>query len=339
MQTWKFNTDAIAPEDRYDAWCHAMARLNLPLGYIADRAGFHGSVSCLVSPLGIEFAVVDAAAQEIAGSFPKQPSAIWLSLLVEGEGALHDGLHSVPLAPGDLLYGPTGVPARLTFSTAFKQLFIKVPHVALSPRLVAPLSLPLGHISGKRGVNHIFSQMLSALAVAIDDLVDTQLRPIELSLTEFLLTCLTGRQSTPVIGCAASARQGKLHSVCQAIEANLGDPELNPVKIADEQGVSLRYLQKLFSRSGNTFSNYVRLRRLERCRADLTSPVYARMSVTEICFRWGFNGSAHFSRTFRSQYGVPPRDFRRSAVECAAELTAANGEIAIGAAQECDVHL
>lgn len=315
MKIWKFTTEEIAASERYDAWCNAMGRLNLPVGSIADSTDFQGAISCLISPLGIEFARVDAAAQEISGGFPKQPSAIWLALLVDGRATLVDGERRVELVPGDLLFGPTGVPAHLLFSTPFRQLFVKVPHVALSPRLLAPLSLPLGYLPGQGGINHIFSSMLASLADAIDDLVADQLRPIELSLTEFLLTCLTGQSSTPLIGCSANARASNLHSICQTIEANLADPDLNPIKIAEEHGVSLRYLQKLFSQSGKTFSNYVRLRRLARCRADLMSPVYVQMSVTEICFRWGFNDSAHFSRAFRSQYGEPPRDCRRMANE------------------------
>lgn len=314
MQTWKFSTDTFAPSERYGAWSEAMGRLNLPVGSIIGPDNFHGSVSCLVSPLGIEFARVDAAAQEISGSYPKQPRAVWLSLLLEGRATLVDGERRVELLPGDLLFGPTGVPAKLIFATDFKQLFIKIPHVAISPRLIAPLQLPLGYLPGQGGVNHIFSKMLEALAMALDDLVENQLRPIELSLTEFLLTCLTGQSATPLIGCTANARISNLQSVCQTIEATLGDPDLNPTKVAQQHGMSLRYVQKLFSQSGNSFSNYVRTRRLERTRADLISPVYAHMSITEICFRWGFNGSAHFSRSFRSEYGMPPRDYRRQAV-------------------------
>lgn len=311
MQTWTFNTDRIAPPERYASWCDAMGRLNLPVGAIDDIDNFHGAVSCLTSPLGIEFARVDAAAQDISGNYPKQPSAIWLSLLVKGRAALVDGERRIDLVPGDLLFGPTGVPAQLLFTTDFQQLFIKIPHVAISPRLIAPLSLALGYLPGQGGVNHIFSSMLAALATSIDDLVASQLRPIELALTEFLLTCLTGQSSTPLIGCGANARASNLQSICQTIEANLGDPDLTPSTIAAQHGMSLRYVQKLFSQSGTTFSNYLRVRRLERCRADLISPVYAQMSVTEICFRWGFNGSAHFSRAFRGQYGLPPRDYRR----------------------------
>jgi len=74
----------------------------------------------------------------------------------------------------------------------------------------------------------------------------------------------------------------------------------------------VRYLQKLFSMSGNTFSGYVRSRRLARCRADLISPLYADLSITEICYRWGFNASSHFSRAFREEFGQSPREYRRT---------------------------
>ncbi len=106
-------------------------------------------------------------------------------------------------------------------------------------------------------------------------------------------------------------RTAHLHRICQTIEAGLGDASLKPKQIADEHGISLRYLQKLFALTGQTFSGYVRSRRLERCRIDLASPLYAHLSITEICYRWGFNASAHFSRAFREQFNQSPRDYRR----------------------------
>jgi len=34
---------------------------------------------------------------------------------------------------------------------------------------------------------------------------------------------------------------------------------------------------------------------LEHCHADLASVAHRNLSISEICFRWGFNDAAHFS--------------------------------------------
>jgi AraC-like DNA-binding protein len=55
---------------------------------------------------------------------------------------------------------------------------------------------------------------------------------------------------------------------------------------------------------------------------DLSSPLCARLSISQICFRWGFNDSAHFSRAFRNQFGLSPREHRRAAADSAAAASA-----------------
>jgi AraC-like DNA-binding protein len=103
-----------------------------------------------------------------------------------------------------------------------------------------------------------------------------------------------------------------LERVFQSIEMRLSDPDLNIHQIASEHGISSRYLQKLFETHGESFSQYVKLRRLERCRLDLGSPLYAQRTISEILFQWGFNDSATFSRAFRDRYGVSPREYRKA---------------------------
>jgi len=311
MKAWQLNTETFSPEKRRDVWRDAMRRLCLPIGEIPETGDFRGKLSCLVSPLGIEFALVEGGAQEISGSYRDQPAAIWLVLLLEGDALLTDGDRRIQMKPGDMLYGPTGVEATLRFSSSFRQMHIKAPRLALNPRLIFPLSLELGFLPGGQGIDHVLSGMLRSLADVLADITADQLRPIELALTEFLITSLASEKKVFSLGGAAGARESHLHRICQTIETRLGDPDLNPALIAEEHGVSQRYLQKLFTMAGKTFTNYVRTRRLERCRADLVSPLYAQLSLSEICFRWGFNGSSHFSRTFRDQYGVSPRDYRR----------------------------
>lgn len=312
LKAWQFTTDAYPKAERRAAWRDAMARLRLPIGDLPQADPFHAQVSSLTSPMGVEFSMVASTAQEIAGRNTEQPAAVWLGLLLEGEATLMDGEEAVTVKPGDIIYGPTGLAAALRFDTRFRLLFITAPRVALDHRLLAPVSLKIGHLPAAGGINHVFSGLLKATAEALDDLTSDQLRPVELALTEFLVASLALEGGPAVQGGAAGARAVQLHRICQVIEMMLAEPDLTLRRVADEDGVSPRYLQKLFAAHGQSFTGYVRARRLERCRADLASPARGQLSISEICFRWGFNGSAHFSRAFRNQYGASPREYRRA---------------------------
>lgn len=326
MKPWHFTTDSLPDGGRRAAWAEAMNRLCLPMGEFTEGDAFRGAVSCIVSPLGIEIARIHASAHTISGTYPNQPTSIWLAVLLEGAAEFMDGKQLHKVAVGDIVYGPSGGPATLTFKTESRQLFIKLPDLALSQWMISPLALDVGYLSGQSGIAHVLSGMLRNLAAGMDDISAGELRPIEVALTEFLITCLAHENQLPggetVGNDAAAVQAGHLHRICQTIETRLGDPKLNPSSIADEHGVSLRYMQKLFSLSRHTFSGYVRRRRLERCRSDLASPIYAHLSITEICYRWGFNASAHFSRAFREQFDVSPREYRlRQARESGLTLT------------------
>jgi AraC-like DNA-binding protein len=312
VRAWRFTTDGVAPPERQDAWREVMRRLRLPQGVSPDGERFEGSVSCLSSPLGMDFAVMSASPQEISGRNREQPAAVWLAVLLEGEADFWDGQTRARLSQGDIIYGPTGMDAALRLFTPFRLLFVSAPRVALGHRLIAPMSLDLGRLSGAGGLGHVFSGLLRATAQALGDLTSDQLRPVELALTEFLVANLAAEDSPAALGGAEAARAAHLHRVRQTIETLLADPGLSLEQAAAADGVSPRTLQKLFASADQNFSGYLRLRRLERCRQDLSSPVCASLSISEISFRWGFNGSAHFSRAFRAQYGVSPREYRRS---------------------------
>ena len=95
------------------------------------------------------------------------------------------------------------------------------------------------------------------------------------------------------------------------IEARLKDANLSPKKIAEDNGISVRYLYTLFGGQGMTVSGWVRRRRLLRCRAELDG-ADTGASITEIAYRWGLNDSAHFSRLFKASFGMSPTQYRSS---------------------------
>nr|WP_237437709.1 helix-turn-helix domain-containing protein [Altericroceibacterium endophyticum] len=139
------------------------------------------------------------------------------------------------------------------------------------------------------------------------------LRPIESALTELLVAALARTGGAAGRGGAAGARARQFDRICRRIETQLGEPDLSLSSIAQDEGVSTRYLQHLFSRAGQTVSSYVKARRLDRARADLVSPLHAQLTISEIAFRWGFNQSAHFSRAFRARFEESPREVRKQA--------------------------
>lgn len=315
MKAWSFSTDSHPRAERAEAWREAMSRLGLPIEGLSDVEPASASVVCLTSPLGIEFALVEAGAQAISGRRTGQPAAIWLAVLLSGQALLVTEDLAEDLSAGDIAYGPTGQAAALKLETRCRLMFVRAPRVALDHRLIGPVGLRVGRLECASGVAHILSGLLRATADGLEELTADQLRPVELALTEFLATCLVeggAASDFSGAGLGAGAPTAHLQRLCQTIETLLPDPDLSLRRVADEEGVSPRYVQKLFAGADETFSHYLRTRRLERCRIDLASPQYGRLSISEICFRWGFNGSAHFSRAFRDRYGVSPREFRQS---------------------------
>jgi AraC-like DNA-binding protein len=74
--------------------------------------------------------------------------------------------------------------------------------------------------------------------------------------------------------------------------------------------LSTRYVQKLFKVGSTTFSEYLKERRLERCRIDLANRALSHFTIAELCFRWGFGDAANFSRAFTARFRISPKAFR-----------------------------
>ncbi|MEV5571940.1 helix-turn-helix domain-containing protein [Spirillospora sp. NPDC052269] len=107
---------------------------------------------------------------------------------------------------------------------------------------------------------------------------------------------------------------GLLRRIDAFIDQNLGDPALTPRMIADHHHISLRTLYTLFEGEPEGVAASIRRRRLERCRADLSSPELRERPVQAIAARWGFTSAAAFSRTFRAAFGTSPHDHRHHAL-------------------------
>lgn len=100
------------------------------------------------------------------------------------------------------------------------------------------------------------------------------------------------------------------HARKLAVLAHIGqhllDPELCHHSVATEFGMSARSLDRLFGDETSTVTATIRDMRLDGARRDLRTERAARSTVSAIAGRWCFSDAAHFSRLYKSKFGISP---------------------------------
>ncbi|TWF47378.1 helix-turn-helix domain-containing protein [Neorhizobium alkalisoli] len=92
------------------------------------------------------------------------------------------------------------------------------------------------------------------------------------------------------------------------IAAHLADRNLSPDTICRDLNVSRSRLYRIFEAAGG-ISNYIRRQRLLRTK-DLLSDETNKRSISSIAEEWGFMDPSTFSRTFRREFGLTPKEAR-----------------------------
>jgi AraC family transcriptional regulator, positive regulator of tynA and feaB len=92
------------------------------------------------------------------------------------------------------------------------------------------------------------------------------------------------------------------------IRSRFCDPDFGPVDVAVEMGISLRYLQSLFTARGTTCGQLIRSNRLNYAASLLRRRAQMRSAspLTEVAYACGFRDYVYFARMFRRQFGHPP---------------------------------
>jgi AraC family transcriptional regulator, positive regulator of tynA and feaB len=96
--------------------------------------------------------------------------------------------------------------------------------------------------------------------------------------------------------------------ICGIIKDRVADPDFGPCEAAIEAGISLRYLQKLFTQRGLTCSDFIYSLRLDRAARLLHRRKFLGIEqpVSEVAYACGFRDYPHFARKFRQRFGCSP---------------------------------
>ena len=163
------------------------------------------------------------------------------------------------------------------------------------------------------GLGDVTAQFLLQLARNIDHYSPAEAARLSGAAMEVLATRLAHELDVHDWDTPEARRHALLTSVQAFIQRHLGDSGLSPPMIAAAHHMSLRSLHQLFHDEGLTVAGWIRKRRLECCRHDLSDPSLASRPVAAIAARWGFSSPGDFSRAFRAVHGLPPAEYRRFA--------------------------
>jgi AraC family transcriptional regulator, positive regulator of tynA and feaB len=92
------------------------------------------------------------------------------------------------------------------------------------------------------------------------------------------------------------------------IKERFTDPDFGPPEAASAAGISLRYLQKLFTQRSSTCSEFIYSVRLDHAARllDRRTSLSRTEPISAIAYTCGFRDYTHFARKFRHRFGYSP---------------------------------
>ncbi len=239
----------------------------------------------------------------------------WPLMLVSGGPLMVEQGHAgTRLEAGDLaLLAPSGtmavtasgnLPARATV-LSLPQPALPIPQHTLRRLVARP-------VPSTTGPGALLAHFMEGVADQAAALRSAPLERLGSAAADLAVAFISGLAAPPERAPQQSGEAALLETLTAYIGEHLADPDLSPRKLAAAHHVSVRYVHHAFHREQWTACRYIRERRLERCRADLTDPALADMNIGRIRARWGFKDDAVFGRAFKRSYGVAPGELRRN---------------------------
>lgn len=306
--------DEIPLERQHDAWRSALNSICLEPRLSASSSVPSSDLLLRELPSGARMTRVRSAQQLL--TYKKTAEAIEDRLLAiflgaPGSAVFRSGSVTQTITESQILITDFDHSWNLEFSSEFELFIIDVARDRLLGRIGTrkvglPVMLNAGHIQ------NFATALVRSVSDRFYSLQHSELASAEAAVVELLVGGLSSCR-TQEFRQATQTQVNHLRRVHAAIEEHLADPELSIKNISAQEGLSARYVQRLFERQNITFSSYLRKRRLERCRLDLVDNNRCNESISEIGFKWGFRDLATFSRAFSMEYGMSPRDLRKAA--------------------------
>jgi AraC-like DNA-binding protein len=315
-----FSTEHVSADEQFAYWHVAVAQTGMSVTPERDVAGpfpawirwrdFGGAVVTEAAVRAHRLLRDGSGAASAAG--PEY--ALLVSLDGDARYVLRHvlGRHELLVREGEALLVNTGSWTFADYADGMRWGAIRIPQRLLRTGLKA--SGPVAtHFPRQAGLASLIADYARNIVTgAFDDAVEPTARAREREIVGHLcgLLSLALRGSTdPCAATPGPGSAGRLTAIVAYLDANCTDPTLSPATVAARFGISIRYLDKLFRRTGASFVETLLQRRLSACCAMLLESGGSR-PIAEIARRAGFTSLTQFNRRFRATYGTTPRAWR-----------------------------
>ncbi|MFI0818163.1 helix-turn-helix domain-containing protein [Streptomyces sp. NPDC021098] len=311
-----FRSEDLAVADRFDYWRELMSRTHAPMDLSSDFAADYQAQQRLIE-LG-EVSVWPATFQPLVfRRTPKlirqsDPETFHLSLILHGHGgAIRNGSEAT-YGPYDFHSSDSSRPfeVRASQEQITTVVGLEVPKVLVPlPRDKADRAI-LHKLSGREGVGALLAQFVTRVADDPGSFRAADGPRLGMVAADLLSALLAHVLDTDSSLPPESRRRTLVLQIRSYVQRNLHDAELTPSVIAAAHHISLSYLHRLFEQEEETVAAWIRRLRLERARRDLADAALRATPIGVVAARWGFPRAADFTRSFRTAYGMPPKEYR-----------------------------
>jgi AraC-like DNA-binding protein len=238
---------------------------------------------------------------------------LFVSLLLDGDAVcVQDDRVAELVRPGHLLLYDSARPYRFAFREYSRQLVVRIPRDELAHRLRRVERLTAIPVAGDHGLGGFARELLQSLAAHVDDVdphVTAQLLGNVLDVLSAAFADSAGLSSE-----VETPRAVHLRRAQEFIRRRLSDPDLTPAQVAQEIGISERYLYAVFHDEGMSPGKAIMNERLAQAHASLSRPKMLTGTVEGMALNLGFKHASHFTRAFKERYGLPPSQYRERAL-------------------------
>ncbi|MDJ0460025.1 helix-turn-helix domain-containing protein [Arthrobacter sp. NQ7] len=225
-----------------------------------------------------------------------------LSLKMSGSCVAEQFDRQALLKSGDLVLYDTGSPYKLNFLEGYRELILKIPRAALASRVTSPSAVSAVRLSGRSSIGRLAGSYLRGLAREAENLSPHARAGLDSAILDVVALALSEVDGA----CAVDENAERLARAKTVMRANIADSALGAARVAAALNISVRTLNRLFAREGESAMRWLLDERLIACQRALSEG--RTRSVSDVAMEYGFSDLSHFSRVFRAKFGIRPSE-------------------------------